>query len=307
MTEILSAPLTLALGQAGLSAYALLSCIAADRFSRCPPRKPVHPSAFNLPRHEEVQFYSRDRQLIRLSAWYVPAPKARGAVVMVHGLGMNKGFTFGREQMPLVQHLLDAGLSILTIDLRGHGHSDAGRLTYGHDERLDVLGAVDWLLERGYAPGRIGLLGGSMGAVASIAAAAEEQAIGAVVADSAYADFGAMLWRNFLARELPGGTGRLMLPGTLLAGRALLGTFIHKFNPAGLAQRHLQHKPLLLIHAEGDRIVPVSQAYQLAKASQAQLWITSGGEHLSSFKDETPAYVERVSTFLRQGLLTSIA
>jgi fermentation-respiration switch protein FrsA (DUF1100 family) len=44
---------------------------------------------------------------------------------------------------------------------------------------LDVLGAVDWLLERGYDAGRIGVHGASTGASTALLACRDEAAIGA--------------------------------------------------------------------------------------------------------------------------------
>ena len=61
-------------------------------------------------------------------------------------------------------------------------------MTFGITERDDVLGAVDFLQERGFQPGSIGVLGVSLGSATSIGATAEEPAIGALVVDSAFAE-----------------------------------------------------------------------------------------------------------------------
>src|SRR5207247_5020959 len=115
--------------------------------------------------------------------------------------------------------IVEAGISVLRIDLRGHGSSSAARLSYGAAERHDVLGAVDWLLERGYDAGRIGVLGASMGASTALLACAEETAIGALVADSPFADFGTMIERQY--RRLSGGLPAFLLPGALGCARLL--------------------------------------------------------------------------------------
>jgi predicted acyl esterase len=47
---------------------------------------------------------------------------------------------------------------------------------------------VDWLEGRGYQPGKIGVLGYSLGAASVIGAATEEPDIGAIWIDSAFAD-----------------------------------------------------------------------------------------------------------------------
>ncbi len=84
-----------------------------------------------------------------------------------------------------------------------------------------MIGAVDYLLDRGYAPGAIGVLGASMGGVAALHAAVGDEAIGAVISDSAFADFGEMIERcrsegNIVVEFLVRGAGAR-------AGRSVLG------------------------------------------------------------------------------------
>jgi dipeptidyl aminopeptidase/acylaminoacyl peptidase len=274
--------------------YVALCGLMAHKFTSQPERVPVS-LPDDLPADiREVELHSRVDRL-RISGWYLPAENARGAVVVAHGIGMNKGFAFGKEEWPLLRSLLQSGFSILAIDLRGHGQSEGARLSYGCHESRDVLGAVDWLLDRGYAAGRIGVLGASMGAAASITAAAQERAIAVVVADSAFADFGAMLKRNFL-RQAPMKVGRAFLPGTMMVGKLLLGTYMHRFSPASHA-RALKDRPVMHIHAKGDRMVPHTQAAWLANESGGQLWLTEGGRHLTSCADQPQTYRERVCEF----------
>ena len=85
------------------------------------------------------------------------------------------------------------GFQVLMLDMRGHGQSEAGGHTFGARERLDVLGAWDWLRAQGFEAGMIGLLGVSMGAAASIGALALEPEIRAVIADGGYADLPALI------------------------------------------------------------------------------------------------------------------
>jgi len=86
-------------------------------------------------------------------------------------------------------------------------------------EREDVLGAVDYARSR-YAPGAIGVLGASMGGVAALHAAAGDEAIGAVIADSAFADFSEMIERAFHQVSPP---APVVSAGALAFGRALTG------------------------------------------------------------------------------------
>src|SRR5436305_2013193 len=100
-------------------------------------------------------------------------------------------WTGRRECLPLALSFQQAGYNVLCFDFRAHGLS-AGRFTsVGQHETRDVLGAVDYLRSRSAEvdPTRIAVIGFSMGAVATIKAAARCPDIAAVVADSASSDF----------------------------------------------------------------------------------------------------------------------
>src|SRR6185369_7667751 len=89
--------------------------------------------------------------------------------------------------------------NVLLLDHRGHGDSGGLRTTIGYEERLDVHAAVDVLVERGLGP--VGIFGMSMGAATAILAAAEDERIAAIVADSPYAR---LRWAVARSAELRG-------------------------------------------------------------------------------------------------------
>lgn len=296
MFEELSAGLATA--SAVSSAYLGLSVALGHRFTRPPRTEAGIDSADRLPAHEQVSFRSRDG--LRISAWHIPAAPSGRAVILVHGRGAHKGFELEADPLTLVADLVSAGIGVLAIDLRGHGQSEEARLSYGWLERLDVLGAYDWLRGQGYGAGCIGVLGASMGGAAAIAAAAEEAGIGAVVTDCAFADFRAVLRRNF-PRVLPLNIGSFFLPGTLLAARVMTGVFMQRFRPMDLA-RKLRGRPMLVIHAEGDPFIPASHGNDIAAAAAAELWLSDCRGHVGTFAAEPLAYRQRVVEFFSRGL-----
>jgi uncharacterized protein len=239
----------------------------------------------------------RDRHL-RLAAWYIPVPDAVGAVVLVHGKDCCRGEELNTDTYELVQSLRTRGFSTLLIDLRGHGESDASRMTYGLRERHDVLGAVDWLVGRGYASGKIGLFGASMGGACALAAAAHELAVGALVTDSAFADFDDMMHRKF--RKLTG-LPNLFLPGALLVGRLVLRENLRLNKPVRDAL-HMVGRPVLVIHSDSDQFVPLDHAQAIAIASAAQLWVTKGPHHMASYRQDPSLYCGRVASFFSTAL-----
>ena len=132
---------------------------------------------------EEVHLES-DVDRTRLIGWLLGSAKDR-AIVLGHGLNC---YGWSGSQPGIAQAYVEAGFRVLVFDFRGHGRSGGDRLGLGWDERRDVRAAVDLLLGRGYEPGRIGIHGGSYGAATALLAAAIMPEIGAVVADSAFAD-----------------------------------------------------------------------------------------------------------------------
>lgn len=251
-------------------------------------------------RYEAVSFPARG-EAIMLGGWFIPAPVEAPpgrVIIMVHGKDGCRTCGFNGQMLRLAGALQQRGFNILLMDLRGHGGSGDGRFTFGLRERHDIEGAVDWLLARGFAPGRIGLLGESMGASSSIGAAADEPAIGALVADSAYAELMPVLEQEFpRASRLPG----FVLPGAMLAGQVIVGEDIARSRPIDEIGR-IAPRPVLIIHAKGDELIPVAHAYLLAAAAGVEPWIIPGNGHVDTYPHEPRQYVERVATFFEAGL-----
>lgn len=162
-----------------------------------------------------------------------------------------------------------------------------------------MLGAVDWLIERGYAPGSIGVLGASMGGAVALRAAALESSIGAVVADSAFADFASMIAARFTRLS---GLPRCFLPGALAIGRRFAGADLARVRPLDDAAV-LRGRPVLIVHGDADPFIPVVHAQALAAASGASLWITRSGRHIGSYAAAPEAYAARVIGFFARHLL----
>ena len=229
-------------------------------------------------RVEAVAFSNRaDRT--RLAGWLAPAPGDRG-IILVHGIDSD---AWAGAQVDLTRAYVDAGFTVLLFDLRAHGRSDGEHLSLGSLERGDVRAAVDVLLDRGLLPGRIGLHGTSYGAALSILAAAEIAEIGAVIADSAYADPRDLMASQVERRtRVPGFiAASLLRPGIEGAARLLYGLDLAALAPERVVAR-IAPRPVLFIHGELDSVVPQEHAKRLndhAANAAAELWILDGMRH----------------------------
>lgn len=282
-----------ALALLALAAYAAVVTTIAHNLTRVHRRSPYTDPVWENHRADRITFTPRGGRPLKLAGWYLRGDRATRAIVLVHGKDCCRGAELKTNSRPLVDALLARGFAVLLFDLRGHGESDSARMTYGIREQRDVLGAVDWLLDRNFQPGAIGLFGASMGGTAAVSAAAQETAVGAIVADSAYADFNDMMQRRFSKHS---GLPLWFLPGSLLAARLFTRCDFRKHDLRNDAGR-IGPRPMLVIHTDADPIVPVAHAEQLALVAGARLWITRGEEHLSSFMHHSQAYMQRVVDF----------
>jgi dipeptidyl aminopeptidase/acylaminoacyl peptidase len=284
-----------AAGAIALTAYGAVCSAVAHRFTTPRRHSAGRPDGLSA---APVNFVSRDGRA-RIDAWYLQAAPARGAVIFVHGLNGCRGGELKSPTFDLARQLVASGLSVLMIDLRGHGTSSAARMTYGRLERFDVLGAVDWLRAQGYRPAGIGVLGASMGAATALLAAADEPAIGAVFADSPFADFEQMIERQF--RKLSG-LPKIVLPGTLAICRLLTGVDLRRVRPIAHAAA-LVGRPVMVVHSEGDRFINVEDSHAIAAECGAELWTTPNGGHVGSYRAAPIGYSTRVVAFFTEALL----
>lgn len=247
------------------------------------------PLDYDLPARS-VAFSSQGEQ-VRLSGWWIPAGRDMApAVVMVHGFSNNR-LIHGRG-LPLARELHDLGYSVLLFELRGHGASGRSPVTFGMREQGDVAGAVAFVRAQG-AP-QVALFGFSTGAAASIMAAAADPSIAAVIADSVFADFDQLLALRI---------GAAGYAAYLVAWYAWLSGYDPGSASPREAVARVAPRPLLIIHGDDDRVIPVSQSrllYTAAANPNAELVIVRGARHTHSYETDPAAYVTKVAGFLRR-------
>jgi fermentation-respiration switch protein FrsA (DUF1100 family) len=82
----------------------------------------------------------------QITGWWIPAVNQTGqrrsgsTVVICHGAGIGKV-----SALPLLANFLPHGFNVLMFDFRAHGGSGGQVVSFGDNERRDVLGAVAWL------------------------------------------------------------------------------------------------------------------------------------------------------------------
>ncbi len=198
---------------------------------------------------------------IAYSLWLPGAAPVRGGVVILHGAGSCK-----ESHHDYARVVFGAGLAAIVIDQRGHGATPGpmdGRV-FG-----DIAAMATLLRERAGDPELpIALRGSSMGGYFAIAAAEIAQAAAVVAICPASA---AGMRRGLDA-------GRFEFEADVPALDAL---FAEHDETAAVQALEV---PVLLLHAEGDEVVPVQLSRELAahlRHPRSRLIVLPGGHHRS--------------------------
>ena len=164
---------------------------------------------------ESVRFMSR-RGDVTLDGWYLRGREGMPTVIFCHGIEVGRT---GDGLTELAATLNRRGFGVLQFDFRGHGASEGKRVSSGWHERMDILGAYDYLISRGVSSDEIGLHGVSMGAGAACLAAAEELGIRATSLDTPYAAASELLMSETRFRTgLPGWFAAIFIVGAATLG-----------------------------------------------------------------------------------------
>ncbi|MBD0379261.1 alpha/beta hydrolase [Paenibacillus sedimenti] len=260
-----------------------------------PIRKPVDetPEQYGL-QAEAIRFPSRMGDVI-LQGWFIPATQTESSMTLIlaHGYAGTR-LEKGLPALAFAKSLVEAGYNVVMFDFRNSGESEGHLTTVGYLEKEDLLGAIDWVKE--HIPGKIGLIGFSMGGSTSILAAAEESAVRGVVADSPFSQLSPYLQANLpVWSKLP----RFPFTPLILAILPrLIGIHPHYVDALTAVDR-VYPRPMLFIHSEDDSAIPWSnsEAMWSRHPDAFEMWITQKAAHVGSYKLHPDAYTKRVLAF----------
>jgi pimeloyl-ACP methyl ester carboxylesterase len=214
--------------------------------------------------------------------------------VLTHGL-----FRSRYEQLERGLALWREGYGVLLYDLRRHGRSSGEFSSVGYFERRDVEAA--YLFVRGREPeGRVVLLGVSMGAAATLMAAAEirDEKLLAVVAESSFLSFADTARHHVSLVRIP--TFPFVPLLIKFTGWRL------NFDPADFDLRRAVSRidrPVFFIGSGADKRMPTETVleplYAAARSPLKRKLVVAGATHGHAFDVAPAEYVRAVTEFLR--------
>jgi pimeloyl-ACP methyl ester carboxylesterase len=248
--------------------------------------QPHTPAGLGLP---EVPITLQSPGGVDLHAWFIPAGGRAPAVVVLHGWGANASL-----MLPLAPHLHRAGFHGLFLDARNHGRSDADDFVSMPRFAEDLEAALDWLGEHP-AVTAIGVIGHSVGAGAALLTGSRRRDLSAIVSVAAFAHPGEAMSLAPSMRRLPAP----VRAGVFRTMEHTIGFRFDDIAPRATVRR--VHAPLLLVHGEADRVVPIADLRELAAlATDAETLVVPGAGHASL--DAFEPHVGRILGFLSRHL-----
>ncbi len=279
-----------------LAVLYLLFLIAVSLLSVYPPRIPAFfsPAQIGLPQ-ETIDFTTKDGVNIR--GWWVQG-EIPIVVIATHGFFSNRS-----ELAPYALPFAEFGLNVLLIDTRCHGGSSRAKVTFGQNETIDVLAALEYARNR--VPGaKFILFGSSMGAVASARAALEQKAdVIGLILDGPY-------WKLDQAAKgfwEIGGFGPI---SNFMKPTTHFGPLFLPFNPKKVCTEvifsELKSCPVLFLYGTKDTVVPLDHAKNCVNAvgeNGRVVWFEGCGHSVARYADPY-RYRQEISDFLKQIIKT---
>ena len=274
--------------------YLLLSYLIASGMTRVERAEfQDSPSDYGV-EFESVSFMSR-RGDVTLDGWFMRGREGMPTVIFCHGIEVGRT---GDGLTELAARLNRRGFGVLQFDFRGHGLSGGKRVSSGWHERMDALGAYDYLMLMGVERGEVGMLGFSMGAASAALAAVEEPGVYALALDSTYARArDLLLGETALRTRLPAWLAAVFIPCAALIGLKLYDIDVEAMAPER-AVSELGY-PILAIHGAEDSRIPPAHGRRVfdAAAEGSRLWIADGVGHAGAFVANRSEYADRVAAY----------
>jgi uncharacterized protein len=249
--------------------------------------RPVVPAAHLEAAYERVSFTTSDR--LELAGWYVPS-KNGAAVIAFPGRNGPQAHT-----RMLARH----GYGVLLFDRRGQGESEGDPHAFGWEGEKDIKAAIAYLERRpDVDPERIGGLGLSVGGELMLHAAAETDALKAVVSEGAGSRSVAEFRRMPDATPVQHGYETMITAGLTLFSDSPPPPRMHE-----IIGRIAPRAVFIIWTPNGVDTEALNPEYFEAAGEPKTLWAIPEADHVGGLAARPAEYERRVIGFFDEALL----
>lgn len=292
-----------------VAGYGYLSLVYVPQQALFGARSPITMSPADVGLDYEDVVLSPAGEKLELAAWWMPAERPTATLVFSHGGGSNR-HTMYFQALDFYRAMVEQGVSVLALDLRNHGNSDAdgNGLQFGRTESADVLAALEWARSRS-PQFPLFAMGISMGGATVIHAASRGAGIDGLILLDPLLDTSSGLTGGAWAES--------GLPPALFSGAAWASTTFYGL-PGGdsqaLSLATSLDLPILLIQDPDDPVTVAEHARVLAQANErVTLWVAPPvdashpdlawkgrwGSHVAAFHMFPEEAIGRIMTFMK--------
>lgn len=268
----------------------------------------VDPALLAAAQGRAVHLVARDGVKLR---GFLVEPSSADAVprfqaVLVHGL-----YRSALEIETPGAMLRDLGGEVLLLELRNHGGSSRVKPTFGFDESLDVLGAVDYLRQRPEARGRpLLIFAVSLGTAAAGLAAPQIPDLAGLAFDAPMDELELVARRELGSGGFATSVRDPWASIVLWSARFIWGVPIQAVKPGEALAKLPSNVVVLFIGAGKDDRMPPSSVRALFEklptpSARKQLWIDEAATHGKVWVRAPEAYRRHLADFVERAIATS--
>ena len=173
----------------------------------------------------------------------------------------------------------------------------------GQTEYLDIIGAVDYLIDnKSVNKNKIGVLGISLGGLASSIAFSEDDRISAMWLEAAPSSFQILVEDKLKELGFPTFLG----DSAIRWAEVFIGVDPNEI-PATNAVLNAGERPMFLSHGYDDDLVPIthSESFEhiaIENGVNISTWYVEGASHVDSIWSHTEAFEENLTKFFLEAL-----
>ncbi len=251
----------------------------------------THPVQTNVgpPPNGAIAIHFPSNSGSEIHGWWIDVVQSRGVVILLPGVRANRLSMLDRAKF-----LHDAHFTTMLIDFQAIGESKGNAITFGSNERHDVLAAVAFARAR-EPHAKIAIIGSSLGGAATLLA---EPNVDAMILEAVYPSIDRAA-HNRIAMRLGNTIANITAPLLLWQVDA------KQLRPID----HIANArcPVFILSGENDEHTTVADTRALFNAAHEpkQLWLVPGKKHVDLHRAMKRDYESRVLQFLQTSLAVS--